>query len=87
MNVCHIKIKYDLTVQNISNKTILTSGDISISGLRLNDDTNLKFNCIFIYIVNYSIYHPHIRSSHCTGLFKRAVDWDIDLIQTLFCLI
>ena len=43
MNVCHIQIKYVLTVQNISNKTILTNGDISITGLRLNDDTDLIF--------------------------------------------
>ena len=43
MNDGHIKIKYVWTVQNISNKTILTNGDISISGLRLNDDTDLKF--------------------------------------------
>ena len=76
-------IKYVLTVQNRSNKAILTNGDISISGSDSMMTLTTNFDPILISIVNYSTNLPHISSSHRNRFVQRAVNWDIGLIHTL----
>ena len=67
MNVCLIKIKYILTFQNISNKTILPKRVIFQYDLRLNDDDDLVFFLLYTYFTfaNYSMNVPHVSSSYC----------------------
>ena len=71
MILSHI-IKYVSTVQNISNKTIWTNRDISISGLKLNDDIDLNFNHNFISSVNYSMNLAYISSSQSNRFASKS---------------
>ena len=66
-----------MTAQNICINTILNNEDISISGLRLNDDNDLKFNSILISKVNYSMNPPHVSSSHCNRFVPKSFQFGI----------